>query len=77
MWFVADGQWHLHPNHAAVGSGITVPWAPAQSLWSGSSGEGPAIGALLVGTTADWIGLEWPLTALTGLVLWRMQAQGS
>jgi MFS family permease len=39
---------------------------------------GPAIGALLVGTTADWIGLEWPLTiaaALTGLVLWRMQAQ--
>ena len=33
---------------------------------------GPAIGALLVGTTADWIGLEWPLTtaaALTGLVL--------
>ena len=41
---------------------------------------GPAIGALLVGTTADWIGLEWPLTiagALTGLVLWRMQASGS
>ena len=38
---------------------------------------GPAIGALLVGTTADWIGLEWPLTiagALTGLVLWRTQA---
>jgi hypothetical protein len=34
--------------------------------------EGPAIGALLVGTTADWSGLEWPLTtaaALTGLVL--------
>ena len=39
---------------------------------------GPAIGALLVGTTADWIGLAWPLAiaaALTGLVLWRMQAQ--
>ena len=34
--------------------------------------EGPAIGALLVGTTANKIGLEWPLTiatALTGLVL--------
>ena len=39
---------------------------------------GPAIGALLVGTTADWIGLEWSLTiaaALTSLVLWRMFAQ--
>ena len=39
---------------------------------------GPAIGALLVGTTADWIELEWSLTiaaALTSLVLWRMFAQ--
>ena len=39
---------------------------------------GPAIGALLVGTTADWIGLEWSLTiaaALTSSVLWHMFAQ--
>ena len=36
---------------------------------------GPAIGALLVGTTADWIGLEWPLTiaaAIAGLGVMRL-----
>ena len=47
-------------------------WIHLLSLYSLVLRGGPAIGALLVGTTANKIGLEWPLTiatALTGLVL--------
>ena len=47
-------------------------WIRLLSLYGLVLRGGPAIGALLVGTTANKIGLEWPLTiatALTGLVL--------
>ena len=53
-------------------------WIHLLSLYSLVLRGGPAIGALLVGTTANWNGLEWPLTiaaTLTGLVLWCILTQ--